>query len=347
MKLRTAFAALIYTATLWLPLAAQKRNNLEPVTIFYSENEKQGWRAVVRGRVLDLGVRNVGSDEIYPHVQRKTKVTCRMDSSESISPGDELFIINEKHLIVSRVKVVTVNRSSSFGYILVGYGNFRRVQKDFLLVQRKEEGNQKKAPIYKARGDYFRNNGQYGEAIVEYEKAIKADPHYPEAHLEMGKIYIDKKIYEYALKEYSLAYKGINLMYDNQDKYELYKGLLDVYAYNAYVSPMINRQKQAENINSGISLVKEALGDYPQDEYFNYQAGRFYYNNPDSDDLMAKKYLQKTVEINPSNSDALVILGELYYKHKNYKKAKEYVSRALKTDPANPRAQDLYLELEK
>ena len=107
----------------------------ERITMFNSETETPGWPGVIIGRVLSLGAREIADKELRQLAQEKTKVTVRIDSREGLLPGDELFIIDSKNLIVSRFKVITINESRSFGYLLVGYGKFRRVQRDFRVAQ--------------------------------------------------------------------------------------------------------------------------------------------------------------------------------------------------------------------
>lgn len=340
---------IITSAMFWFitqPLLAVVET-FEKVTIFYTESQKQGWTGIVRGRVLSLGTREIAGDELLQLAQKKTKVTCRISSPNGITKDDVLFIINEKNLIVSRVQVVTVAKSSSFGYLLVGYGNFKRVQKDFRLIQKKEQSKSRYAYIYKKRGDYLRNNDQIGDAIVQYEKAIGSDPDYPEAHLQLGYIYLKKGIPEYALKEFTKAFEYRDFIYDNEDRYTLYKGILEVRMYNAYESDMINRTNMIHNIDEAITVAIEAVSYYSDDFYLNFALGRLYFDNPEPDDIRAKDYLLKAIKAEPEHCESLVMLAELYYKHQNNEKALLYTRKALLSDPTNTRARDLLLKLEK
>ncbi|MFW6366967.1 MAG: tetratricopeptide repeat protein, partial [Spirochaetota bacterium] len=188
----------------------------EAVTFFYTQNDKSGRTGIVRGRVLSLGAREVADEELRQLAQSKTKVTVRLADKEGIIPGNTLYIINERNLIVSSFEVTTVFQSASFGYLLVGYGNFRRVQENFRVVQHREDNAARYAYVHKARGDYFSQNGDDAQAMLEYEKAIRKNRGHAESHVELGYIYLKDGVYEYALREFSEAYKTRGFIHDRE-----------------------------------------------------------------------------------------------------------------------------------
>ncbi|MDA3900455.1 MAG: tetratricopeptide repeat protein [Spirochaetes bacterium] len=332
---------IFFTQTLVSQTAVSER-----ITMFNSETETPGWIGVVLGRVVSLGVREIADEDLRQLAQERTKVTVRLQSKEGILKGDTLYIVNAKNLIVSRFEVITITESRSFGYLLVGYGNFRRVQTNFRVVQHSKESAGKTAYIHKARGDYHRKNGDVAKAIVEYERSVHLNDKYAESHIELGYIYLKKNIYQYALRAFEKAYKARAFIYDNEDLLRLYSGIIQVRSYNAYTLEISNRAIIKRNIDEGIKVAKEASEKFPDVYQFHFDLGRFYYENPESQDVKAKYHFLKVIELRPDHVESLVMLAELYLKHNNPDRATSYARKALESDPTNNRARDIVYRVE-
>ncbi|MBN2435484.1 MAG: tetratricopeptide repeat protein [Spirochaetes bacterium] len=318
----------------------------ERITMFNSETETPGWTGVIIGRVISLGAREIADKELRQLAQEKTKVTVRIDNREGLLPGDELFVLDNKNLIVSRFTVVTINESRSFGYLLVGYGNFRRVQRDFRVAQHSKKAMGKNAYIHKARGDYHYTNGDTAKAIVEYEKAISVNDKYAESHIELGYIYLEKGIYQYALTAFDKAYKARSFIYDREDLLRLYNGIIRVRSYNAYSLELSNHKIIKRNIEEGIKVAREAVSLFPNSFELYYSLGRFYYENPEPHDVDAKNAFIRVLELQPNHVNSMVMLSELYNKHGNPERAMEYARKAISIDPVNKRARDILFKNE-
>src|SRR4030042_1688020 len=91
--------------------------------------------------------------------------------------------------------------------MLVGYGNFKLSSIGDRVIQREEDANAKYSFIYKARGDYYDNTGNRGEAIREYKTALTLDSNNPEAHLDLGLIYWRQGLDQCALGVYPRSEK--------------------------------------------------------------------------------------------------------------------------------------------
>jgi tetratricopeptide (TPR) repeat protein len=66
------------------------------------------------------------------------------------------------------------------------------------------------------KGIQYDNQGQYNEAISEYNKAIELDPKYDDSYNKRGLVYYNKKNYEQAIEDYTTA---IQLNSKNTDAY--------------------------------------------------------------------------------------------------------------------------------
>jgi tetratricopeptide (TPR) repeat protein len=253
------------------------------------------------------------------------------------SPVMNFFVINDKNLIMSRLMVKSVFYTQSFGYLMTGHGNFRLSLVGNRVVQKIEDENSKYAYIYRSRGDYHLSHGNVAEAKSQYQKSIEIDKGNPEAHISLGYIYLNDNLLQYAYREFMEAYKNIGRLYDNDDRYQLLKGMTETRYREVYNSTIPNKLK-SQYICDGIKYGNEALQLYPSSKEINYFLGVFYYRNSDPSDSKARDHMLKVIEEDPGNIEPYIVLSELYYNHRNMDKASYYVDEALKIDPGNERA---------
>ena len=69
---------------------------------------------------------------------------------------------------------------------------------------------EKQAQKHYLRGFEYHNQGLAEKAIEEYQKALKLNPSYIEAYMNIGAIYVDKKEYDQAIQQFK---KVIELNY--------------------------------------------------------------------------------------------------------------------------------------
>lgn len=306
--------------------------------VFYHERDTAGWSAVLIGKLESIGMKEeYDKDDIAQSASDKSKASVRLFQSEGIRTGDEIFVINDKNLIVSRLEVKTVFKSLSFGPMLVGYGNLRLAKAGNRVVQRVEEQYSKYAYIYGARGDYYKATGDDGEAIKNYKKAIELDRGNPEAHLALGLLYLKDDMLQFAFREFSEAYKSISRMYDKEDRYTLLRSMAETRYREAYFT-RIPGDIRTGYIKDGLRYAEQALAMYPDSREAHFYLGIFHYRNPDRSDVKARDHMLKVLELDPENVDACLILAELYYNHGNRKKARYFAEQALKIDGTNERA---------
>ena len=348
MKLFSFFLGFVIISVTSLSAVSLVRRESR-VRIFQNPNDATGIEATVKGAVIELGVseKPIGSEGAQ--AQERTKVNVRLHESGGILPGEELYIIDGRNLIIARLTVNSIGESRSFGPYLIGYGNFRRVRPDMRVCSVKAESDLYLAKRYKAAGDRDRSNGDTGSAIMQYEKSSGLKGNYPESHIELGMIYLEKKVVEYAMKEFDRAYANFSNIRDAEDRFRLLSGMTLTRYLMAYESVYTATANGAEFrrrfIKEGISYGERALRMKKTDAALNFQMARFLTDTETPDDKRAKDYLLRCVESEPEHADALVLLGRLYLKHGNRDRALEYVQLALKSDPAHAGARDLNAEL--
>ncbi|MHC4559536.1 MAG: tetratricopeptide repeat protein [Planctomycetota bacterium] len=62
-----------------------------------------------------------------------------------------------------------------------------------------------RSAYFKLRGDALAKQGKLREALIQYQKAIEIDPHYSQAHQNMGQVYKELRDIPNAQRSFSLA----------------------------------------------------------------------------------------------------------------------------------------------
>lgn len=205
------------------------------------------------------------------------------------------------------------------------------------------------AYTYFHNGNQYLANHLYSEAIIEYKKALKLNPYYKEAYLNLGKAYQAKQLFEEAIsqykkaikldKKYVPAYINLALCYENQ---------------NLLTKAEINLKKAIEldpvrpeahfhlaNILYKKNKIKDSIEEYIQttkidDRYFQayIKLGEIYFKDL-IDDKKAIYYFKKAKETNPKDEISYIKLGKLYFKKGLFDKAISEYKNAVNLNPKN------------
>lgn len=65
------------------------------------------------------------------------------------------------------------------------------------------------AQYYKGRADYHLHRGEISKAILDYQRALRQSPHFPECHYQLGKIYMKTGQFTFAIR----SFRRVVLMY--------------------------------------------------------------------------------------------------------------------------------------
>ncbi len=315
--------------------------------VFESQSDVKGWTAVVKGVIIGFSSReDLSEDDLSAYKHGKTRATVRLYNKEGLRAGSVLYVINNKNLIVGKLRVKQLFQSVSFGDMFIGHGNLILCNNGDRVVLRVFDEYSKYASVHKARGDYYLSTGETGKAISEYKRSIELDRGYPEAHFELGKIYLRQEMLQFAFKEFSEAYKQIARFNDNEERYLLLKNMAEI-RFREVIDSYLPYKLKNSYRKEGIKYGKEALSIYPLSVDVNYLMGILYHKHPDNFDTKAREFLLKVVESRPYHVGANIALGELYFKHRNRVKARRYITAALKSEPENKRARQLLKYIDK
>ena len=153
----------------------------------------------------------------------------------------------------------------------------------------------------------------YDTATAEkiFKKVIKMEPDNAIAHKDLGVIYLNQRLFDYARDEFEKALKAAPDCFDIILEYAnfLY-AMSDYQKADEYYEKAINMQDdvvakalsalnklELNQLDEARELIESALKDQPEHEYIQFIAGRIYYSLKDYD--KAKIYFIKSLEQNP------------------------------------------------
>lgn len=179
-----------------------------------------------------------------------------------------------------------------------------------------------------------------------FKKVITMNPDNAMAHKDLGVIYLNKRLFDYAEDEFKTALKIEPNSYDMLFEYanflysvSKYKEADEYYERAIQIdNDVIARTLRAMNkielnqLEEAKELIKSALKDEPHHEYIQFMAGRIYYALKDYD--CAKRYLIASVEQNP-DIETQNILGLTYFNLKEYASAVGIFEHILKKNEKN------------
>ena len=81
------------------------------------------------------------------------------------------------------------------------------------------------AQYYKARGDYHLHRHELSKAILDYQRALRISPSFPECHFQLGQIYLKTGQLTFAIRSYRRALKQRAFMVEKNMILESYLAL--------------------------------------------------------------------------------------------------------------------------
>jgi len=158
-------------------------------------------------------------------------------------------------------------------------------------------------------GTVYTDKGMYGEAIVEFKKAIEINPNHPEAHYNLGTTYGEKGILNEAIVEFK---KAIEI---NPNHPDAHNNLGTAYYHKGMYDEAIVEYRKAIEIN-------------PNHPGAHYNLGTAYRKKGMYDEAIDK--FKKALEINPNLAMAHNNLAVAYYYYKGeYSLAIKHCDKAI------------------
>lgn len=175
----------------------------------------------------------------------------------------------------------------------------------------------------------YKSQGCYKQAIEMLYKALEEENENIEILFQLGELY-------FLLKNFARAEQYLEkVLAKNQNHKEALKLLEQIYLYSNNVSDamlmaekLYKIQESEENLLDLISVLSKngnlkRIKDFEEsdNDKILYAVSKAYYDNKLPED--AEEKLKKVLDINPENSDALVLLGKIYFDKSEFEKSKE------------------------
>ncbi len=202
-------------------------------------------------------------------------------------------------------------------------------------------------------GQRYVEQGKYKEAVVEFSNAIKVDPNYAEAHLQLADAYLQLHDGDRAFRELA---RTVELQPEN---YRAQLELTNLLIVNRQLDPAQQKldallQKRPEDpaVHNTLSSLFAAQGNIPvaiaemqktvalsPDRWEAYLSLALLQSSNNQSEA-AESNFKKVIELNPKAMQARLLLGNYYQAHNRFPEAEQQFQAATALDPASaePRA---------
>ena len=179
------------------------------------------------------------------------------------------------------------------------------------------------------------------------KKVIELNPKYAQAHMDLGVIYLSKRLLDYAQDEFETALdiepdnpeiirEYANFLhavseFEKADEYYAKALSIDNKAYVTYAFSALNKMF-LKQYDEALEQINIAVSHLPHNGFFLYIAGKIRFLKEDYED--AKNYLIKSFELD-DNIETKNLLGMCYYELENYEQAKNIFKSILSINEYN------------
>ena len=205
-----------------------------------------------------------------------------------------------------------------------------------------------------------RQEKDFEDALIMFEKSIELDPNYALAHIGLAWAYEHHGIITSDAKDRELRRNNLEIAYQlDPNLAETNAGI----AYEQYAKGEYDRAfktyKKALEINPNISQINHIIGIFFENFGLYHQAIKYFSRTAELDPfytwalrelaLMLIKigeyekstvYLKKTLEIDPEDISCLFSFARIHIRMKEFNKAEEAISKAEKIKPDSTRIQE-------
>jgi len=179
--------------------------------------------------------------------------------------------------------------------------------------------------------DIQQKQGNLTEAIKHYEDAIRIDPNFVKAYMPLGDLYYSQG----KVKEAISMFRKAMALDQSLESYFFKEGssLLDS------VEKQIANGEDAEKIKANLNLARTNLEKHilinPDDSEANFKLAYSYDMTGDKSNAM--KYYQKTIELDPSRTDVLILIAGIYNDQNKLNEAISTLSNVTNSQIADPK----------
>jgi len=226
---------------------------------------------------------------------------------------------------------------------------------NFLMHLSREEKLTKNTFIFNRLGELLNSQGNFLEAIENFNKAINLDPYHAVAYYNRGNSYVEIQDYEKAIlsykkaisirPNYAIAYNNLGNVYSELNRHNL---AIDSFKKSIKIAPQhIEIYFNLGKTFFDLKDYKNAIMNFDKSIELNPNISYPYIDKGISLGLIGKYEealltFKKAIEINPKSSILNYNIAITYGKLLKFDKAIEFCKKALLDDPTN---EDIYFSL--
>ncbi len=197
-------------------------------------------------------------------------------------------------------------------------------------------------------GQRYVEQGKYKEAVVEFSNAIKVDPNYAEAHLQLAEAYLQLREGDRAFRElartvelqpenYRAQLELTNLLIVNHE-FQTARQQLDVLLQKHPNDPVVHTTESSllaaqGNIPGAIAEMQKAVALSP-DRWEAYLSLALLQSSNNQSEA-AESNFKKVIDLNPKAMQPRVLLGNYYQAHNRFPEADQQFQAATALDPTS------------
>ncbi len=177
------------------------------------------------------------------------------------------------------------------------------------------------------RGNDYLDKKMYDEAILEFSKAIQINPSLWQAYGNRGNSYYDQDKLEEAISDFTKVIeisRNSDIIYFNRGNAHFKKGDLDqaIFDYEKVIQINPNFDKVYQT-----NVIDNLVNAY------NNKADTYYSSGNNLEEGL--RIIDKAIALAPNDGIALGTKAELLYKMKRFNEAYEYIKKAVMLEPEN------------
>lgn len=204
---------------------------------------------------------------------------------------------------------------------------------------------------YRAVGFVYYNNKNYKKAAEWYNKAIKLQPGWASAHIDLGNTWYEAKDYEAAKKHYEKAlaanpesYEACWALGNYFERVSNFKAAISYYQKCIQIRPYAEKDllliiadiyiNQLENYAEANHFLMDLQARYPDDPVVLEKLATAHGKSGNSQE--SEKFFRRALEINPNSNNNWNELGIIHYRRNEFDKAAIFFEKALEIAPDEP-----------
>lgn len=201
-------------------------------------------------------------------------------------------------------------------------GNYDEAIKNF---DKATEVNPKHAPAHSYKGTAYYKKNDLNRAVESSNKAHEIDPDEPNAHFTKGEIYYSKFQDNKADEHFKKVIEK-----ENEEKYKYFDNAPYAYFKLGVIKLLSSQNKEGiEMFDKAIAKENKLNNNYRRNAYYDRGVGKERLKDLDG----AEADYKKALELDSKYAKAHIQLGEIYYKKKQFDKATETLKNGLESNP--------------